>query len=320
MNDYLSNVDASTFNSLFVSKLNGPEGIHKTAQATEAFIRDKLRETSFARKILPPIYVTKVDLQRSVNHDLLVKIDDIEAKSGAMALNFRGKPTSRYISGKRFEIPFFKISSEKFTKNEAELLAYNYPITKVIEDNSIKDIQSIEDTQFLKWVDSAIGVTGKKVTTGTSVTHLDRISLNYLIKMIDGDELAVGTLLCHKVDYDDFMVQDGSKIGTDLAGDITVNGYKYSTILGHKLVVSIKTSILNPGNVYAFTDPKYFGNFYVLNDTKFYIEKKADMISWQTWEYIGIGFGNLRGASQLYIKYVEDIPGVWNNPHVTTFP
>jgi len=42
------------------------EGKEKTAEYAGSYIRDKLREVSFARKILPPEQVTRVDCQRSV--------------------------------------------------------------------------------------------------------------------------------------------------------------------------------------------------------------------------------------------------------------
>lgn len=312
--DYL---DASTFNDIFITKLSSLDGQEKAAAAGGAFVREKLREVSFARKILPAENVTKADCQRSVNHDTLVKIMDVEPKSQAMALNFRGKPSNRYIMAPRYELPFFKVSSEKFVKEEAELLAYNFPVTKIIEDNSVKDIQYVEDSKFKGYSDSAVNITGKKVETAAGITRVDRQNLTSLIKMIDADELPVGTVLMHKASYDDFLVQDGNAIGTDLAGEITVNGYKYNTILGHKLVVSIKTSILAPNEIYVYSDPKYLGNFFVLNDTKFYIEKRASLISWQSWEYIAMGFGNIRGIGKLVITEAEDIPGVWDNPATT---
>lgn len=312
--DYL---DANTFNDIFITKLSTLEGQTKAAAAGGAFVREKLREVAFSRKILPPENVTKADCQRSVNHDTLVKIIDVEPKSQAMALNYRGKPTSRYITGPRYEIPFFKISSEKFTKDEAELLAYDYPVTKVIEDNSVKDIQYVEDSKFKAYSDNAVGITGKQVATGAGIARVDRENLTSLIKMIDADELPVGCILMHKAAYDDFLVQNGNIIGTDLAGEITVNGYKYNTILGHKLVVTIKTGLIAPNEIYVYSDPKYLGHFFVLNDTKFYIEKRASLISWQSWEYIATGFGNIRGIGKLTITEAEDIPGVWDNPNVS---
>jgi len=291
-------IDAATFNNLFVSRLDTSDGIEKAAQAGGAFVRERLREVSFARAILPPEYVTKADCQRSVNHDTLVKIVDIEPQSSAAAVNFRGKTHERYIESERYEIPFFKIESDKFRKNEAELLAYDYPVTKVIEENSVKDIQKIEDGKFIEFTDAVITANGKNITPAAAGPATSE-NLVKLFKALDTDELAVGTILMHKADWDDFMTQEGAVIGSPLASEILVNGYKYNTILGHKLVVTIKSSIVVPGTLYIFTDPKYLGNFYILNDTKFYIEKRGDMVSWQTWEYVGMGYGNLRAAAKM---------------------
>jgi hypothetical protein len=292
----LDNIDAGTFNNLFVTRLDSSDGLEKAAAAGGAFVREKLREVSFVRAILPPEYVTKADCQRSVHHDTLVKIVDIEPNSTAAAVNFRSKANDNYIEGKRYEIPFYKIESEKFSKSEGELLAYDYPVTKVIEDNSVKDIQTVEDTQFVTSVSANIAATGKNVTAAGPI---NRASLIAAFKQIDNDELAVGTVLMNKSDWDDWMGLPASDVGSPLASEVTVNGYKYNTILGHKLLVTIKSTILPVGTVLIFTDPKYLGSFYILNDTKFYIEKRADMITWQTWEYVGMGIGNRRAVASL---------------------
>lgn len=294
-------IDAATFNNLFVTRLDTPDGIEKAAQAGGAFVRERLREVSFLRGIIPPEYVTKADCQRSVNHDTLVKIVDIEPQSQASAVNFRGKAYERYIEQDRYEIPFFKVESEKFSKNEAELLAYDYPVTKVIEENSVKDIQKVEDGKFIEFVDAVIAVNGKDVAPAENGPATS-LNLTTLFKALDSDELSVGTVLMHKADWDDFMVQRADVIGSPLASEILVNGYKYNTILGHKLVVTIKTSVVPVGTLYVFTDPKYLGNFFILNDTKFYIEKRADIVTWQTWEYVGLGLGNLRACAKMQLQ------------------
>jgi hypothetical protein len=292
------NIDAATFNNLFITRLDTSDGIEKAGAAGGAFVRERLRELAFSRAILPPEYVTKADCQRSVNHDTLVKIVDIEAQSTAAAVNFRGKALDRYIEGERYELAFYKVESDKFSKSEGELLAYDYPVTKVIEDNSVKDIQGVEDSKFIEAANAIIATTGKTVSTSGPV---DRSALVSGFKLIDEDELAVSCVLMHKSDYDDWLTQPATDVGDHLASEVTVNGYKYNTILGHKLVVTIKTSIVPPGTIYMFTEPKYLGNFYILNDTKFWIEKRGDMISWQTWEYIASGFGNIRAMAKLVL-------------------
>src|ERR1700761_5334116 len=100
-------VSPRVLNDLFTTKLGSAEGKEKIAEYGGAYIRDRLREVSFARKILPPEQVTRADCQRSVNHDTLVKIVDVEPKSRAMAITFRGQPTARFIRGPKAEIAFY---------------------------------------------------------------------------------------------------------------------------------------------------------------------------------------------------------------------
>src|SRR5262245_61379564 len=119
---------ASVMNDLFAQKLATADGKEKVAEYGGNYIRDRLREVSFARKIIPPEQVTRADCQRSVNHDTLVKIVDVEPKSRALSMSFRGQPTARFLRGPRAEVAFYTISSEFFQKNEQELLAYEMPI------------------------------------------------------------------------------------------------------------------------------------------------------------------------------------------------
>ena len=300
------NMDTTTFNNLFIERLESPDGLQKTSAAGSAFVRAVMREVAFSRRILPPESVTRADCQRHVKHDTLVKIVDIEPDSKAFAVNFRGEAEDKYIQGKRYALPFFKIESQKFQKQEAELLAYDYPITKVIEENSIKDLQTVEDEKFIEYSDSAINITGKKIISVD--TAVDRKNLVSLFKMIDYDRLSVGVVLMNNVDFDDWLVQDATAVGSSLATEMTVNGYKYDTIMKRKLVVTNKSDIIAPGEIWAYTEPQYLGNFFILNDTKFWIKKEADMVIWKTWEYIAEGFGNIRSVAKLELDVPNPIP------------
>lgn len=302
--DFSNSLDATTFNNLFVERLDTTEGLQKTAAAGAAFVRAKIREVGFARRILPPESVTRADTTRSTDHDTLVKIVDIEHDSKAKAVNFASEADERYISGKRYALAFFKVESEKFVKSEGELMAYDYPITKVIEENSVKDIQRIEDEKFIEYAEAAIAITGKRLVS--TATAVDRKELTSLFKMIDFDQLVVGTVLMSTVDFDDYQVQPATEIGSPLASEISVNGYKYPTILKRKLVVTNKHDIVLPGEIWAFTDPAYLGNFFILNDVKFWIKKEADLVMWKTWEYIAEGFGNIKSIAKIEL----DVPAV----------
>jgi hypothetical protein len=302
----MEGLDAQTFNNLFIERLDTTEGIQKTAAGGAAFVRAKIREIGFGRRILPPESVTRADLTRSTDHDTLIKIVDIEHDSTALAVNFASEANERYLQGKRYALPFFKIESDKFIKSEGELLAYDYPITKVIEENSVKDIQRVEDIQFINYADAAIAVTGKLLVS--AATAVDRVQMNSLFKMIDFDKLTVGCALMNTVDYDDWMVQPATDVGSPLASEMTVEGYKYQTIMNRKLVVTNKTDIIIPGEIYAFTEPAYLGNFFILNDVKFWIKKEADLVIWKTWEYIAEGFGNIKSIAKIELQVPTPLP------------
>jgi len=153
----MENMPASVLNELFLSKADESSGEkEKLAAAGSAYVRDRLREMSFARKILPYRPVTVAECQRSLNHDTVYKIVDIEPGSRAMSISFRGEPDPSLIKGRRMAVAFFTVSSLKWEGYTEELRTYTYPITDVIKNNIVKDIQEVEDRYFLIHVASCI--------------------------------------------------------------------------------------------------------------------------------------------------------------------
>lgn len=334
-------VPARMLNELFTQKLSSAEGKEKIAEYGGSYIRDRLREVSFARKIIPPEQVTRADCQRSVNHDTLVKIVDVEPRSRAMVISFRGQPTARFIRGEKAEVAFFTISSEMFQKTEQELLAYEMPITKVIEENSVKDIQEIEDREFLIHIEAACQALQTEanggVSTALNFTNLaasavvefsiikgelartagvndavtrpiQRPDVVNLFKLLDGNRLRAERILMTEVDWDDILQWTLEDFGDRIQSETTVDGYKYNTLLGRPYIRTIKTDILRRGNVYVFTRPEFFGKFYVLNNTKFYIDKIANTITFQAWEDIGMSIINIASVRKLELYSADANP------------
>lgn len=295
--------DAKTINDLFVKKLDTQEGMDKLAMEGGAFVRDKLREASFARKILPPDYVSQADLQVSVQHDGVVKIVEIEPESKAMVVNFRGKPTTNYIEAERVELPFHSISSEDFEKTEEELLAYRMPLTKVIEQNSVLDIQKIEDETFLRHIDNAIVESGNAVpiSYNSTTNQIPEDGFRQLFDKIDEKELRSEKLLMDTTTFNRIVVNNNTNdtFGDGgIKGEIAVNGYKYPTLYGRQIIVSTKTDLLKD-KIYAFTDPEYLGEFCILNDTKFNIDKERNLITFSAYETIGMVIANTKSAARM---------------------
>lgn len=303
----------AALNQVFLAHLSNPEGKEKLAATTQTFVRDRLRENSFARKILPPQQVTKADLTVSVHHDTMVYIDEIEPNSRAMAMTFRGQPTARYIRASRFEIPFFTISSERFEKTEQELLAYKMNITKVIEDNSVKDIQEVEDHRFLIYTEAACQATGQiikgeqakdDVTANGSNTGfrgtLQRNDLVALFQVLDGKRRRLAKVLLNESDWDSILTWTIEDLGDTEQGKLFRSGLTgVDNLMGRQFIRTIKTDLLQSGNIYGFCDPEWLGKFLVLNNTKFYIDKEANLIWWQAWEDIGMALVNVASVAKL---------------------
>jgi hypothetical protein len=268
----------------------------------------------------------------STNHDSLVKIENIEPRSRAMTVTFRGEPRANFIRGERVEIPFITVMSDMFQKPEQELLAYTYPIAKVIEDNSIKDMGEVQDREFLIHIEAACQALQTEANGGTptalnaagiiagsvveaSITkgELARIASTAngialpiqkpdfvrLMKLLDGNRLESDLILLTAVDYDDILQWTVEDQGDKIQSEVVVQGYKYNTIVGKRYVRTIKTDILRPGNVYCFTAPDFLGKFYVLNNTKFFIDKYINVIKFCTWKDIGMSIINIAAVRKL---------------------
>ena len=157
----MEKISAEALNAAFLERLGTPEGRTELQEKGVLYIKKILREESFLRKIMPPQVVTKMDLQRSATTDTFEKIVDIEPDSFALDVNFLGEPPSEYVEGKRYRITFQQISSPMFEKNEMELAAYEMPVIKVIEQNTIKDIHEREDRGWLRNCRQVIQLTAK---------------------------------------------------------------------------------------------------------------------------------------------------------------
>ena len=158
-------------NSNFVAHANSEEGRQKLAEHGSGLIRDRLRELSFARGIIPPLPITPAECQISTEHDGLVKIEHLEPESKAMVVDFRGSSRARYVSAPRVAVSFFTIESEHYQKTEQELLSYPIPITKMIEDFTATDLQDVEDRQFLIYTEAGVQLMQKDANERAGLAH-----------------------------------------------------------------------------------------------------------------------------------------------------
>lgn len=363
------------FNQAFGAAIEaGGDTLTKLAQNTQLFVQHKLRENSFFRKILPPETVTERECQRSVNHDSLTYVDEVEPDSVAMHINWRGEPEKTYVMGRRYEIPFHTISSDEFVKTESELRAYRMPIMKVIEQNIIKDIQEQEDVTGMKhvraaltlatrsryndlvsrgflattanfadedefynylftqnkaynggaWPATGIPTSGLNLAKGfhsnllmSDQTEFNRIVLRDVVKVAAARQQKARCFLMHEYDFTDTVAWSLNEAGLEITSEIVRDGYKYTTMGGYTFVTTVRDNpkLVQPGQIFCFPAPNFLGRFLILDNTKFFIDRRARVITMQAWEEIGAGFGNILGISCILLRGADiNIPVVYQDP------
>jgi hypothetical protein len=129
-----------------------------------------------------------------------------------------------------------------------------------------------------------------------------------LFKLLDSERLRSERFVITEPDYDDILAWTLQDAGDKMQSETMVDGYKYNLILGRKMIRTIKTDILRMGNIYCFTAPEFFGKSYVLNNTKFYIDKVANMITWQSWMDIAIAVINVASVRKLELYGGSVVP------------
>jgi len=347
----MSLVTAEEFNPVFFDALRHNE-FAKAGQVVGDYIQERIRESGFARKILDVQTVTENDRGMQVDpngaHDGFEYVVPIEPNTVAQRVDFRGEPERVWIPGNRFAIRFQKISTNEFSKPEEELLAHREPVLKIIEQNSIKDMQEQEDIAFLDHVKAAAGLSTLRLnptpaatggflgfTTGVQVdaffkgaapvanprtsaiilspnNYFRRDTIADMAKILLARQLELKVFLLHAQDFVDTLRWFADEVGHDIATKITIGGYKEATVGGFTFVTTIKTNrrLVQPGHIYGFADKTALGKFLILTAPKFWLNKRANLIQMQAWEVIGAGIGNINGCAMILLAGAEplDLP------------
>ena len=317
-------VDVEYLKRDFLRDLQTEEGRDKFAASASAFVRQKLRERSFAEKILPPEPVSEDEFYWGIDQltgvqplggvgtenqgDTPYLRKAIEPDSQAMAINFRSDPPSRYVEGSHYFIPVGMFASEEHEKREQELAAYDYDICKVLEDLEVKELDKQKDVLFLRYADAALALTSKVIDVDGPLT---RNQLAQMQQPLIKDQVPPHAYLMSDATFTNMLEWDNTDLG-DNVKEVTVGGYTYTEVLGMRFVRSLKADMfdtfgtdgrLATAKVYCFTSPDFLGHAAIWGSTKVWSNWKGNLFQWYCWENYGMGFGNIKGISRLDLTY-----------------
>lgn len=283
-------INVQFLNQSFLDKLD--QGMEKEASvAMSAFVRQKLREDGFTRKILPPTMITAAELDRQLTEEPTVIVEK-EPDSVAANLPFLARPEPRYFTGVRYPVTFQKIQSAEFNKSKFELATYRTDIRTVLQENSVKDLQKQEDQNFYNNVVSVATANSAvyNIGGGFSIPNM-MTATKYLVQK----QVPVGAILMTQSLYADYLKQPATQIGSPLASELTAGEKTLDNFFGFKIIVTNKNDILPDNQVLIFTAQQYLGQSYLLQDATVFLKTEADMVTFTTYEAIGLGIGNING-------------------------
>lgn len=321
---------AEQVNELFKLGLDrGGEAMEKVADELADYIKLEIREAAFSTKILPQENVDKSDLIPELNEDTFYTIEELEPSSKAVILNLRSQPESHYIQGKRVKVEFFTVASERSEKSQTELLAYKMPITRVLQENDVKEMYKKEDQRFYTLMKNAVMDTGLiHLANGGVAMPSYELKREQLIDGIalhssNGTKLKTTQMLMTENRFFDILKWDAMVVGDDIAGNVTKRGWDEAELFGKRLIVTNKNDTTPLGTapvdanladiweadfddeIWFFTSPAYMGKNYILDKLNFDLGKKGRMIYWESWKDIAMAILNTKSVTRLSLNPAE---------------
>ncbi len=136
----LASHEVPVFNESFIEMVKAGQTKDASVSA-QAFTRNRLREESFAEKILTPIDISNDELDKAENPELHVKWNDREPDvAPAVTVPLGVVPDMYQFKGDRYPSYFTRLMSPLISKDIDKLRGYDYDIRQVLLEISTKNL------------------------------------------------------------------------------------------------------------------------------------------------------------------------------------
>lgn len=297
-------------NANFVRKIyQSPELLKEAMDNSTYFIRDKVRELGFARKLVEPVFVTSADLDRTVENDQPTIILEKDMEATAYTLPFRGQGESKYWEGEKFVITFQKLESDRFNKSKFEMMNSKTDYKTLLQKRIVEEMYKVEDGTMLKAFDDII-TTAEADAPGTQYQELTggltKTNIKILMQMMSKNRM----LPSKSGPKPKFLMNQTLKmelieLGMIEIGDTNVGKYwnegtvGVDSLFGIPVVDTIKNELVKDDEMYIVAPQDYFGRFFILQDHTMVIKTEADMIEFWSYGAFGMGFANTKGVAKI---------------------
>ena len=297
-------VSAQFVNSNWVKKID--DGRIKEAEAEgSAFVREFVRQESYAREVLNPVLLQDDEIDRDENTDEPKKIIEKEPHPVATFVQFQGAGPRTWFKGYRYSIYFGKTESSHYTKSKFQLMTYQNDIRKIISDNSVKDLADQEDLKFQGTINEIVSLNPAQKVSGAFGARVFKLGFQAMVNR----RRPIGKMTMTKGTYYEALELDATAVGMAVATRHYDDGVENEEKLwGIPVTTTIKNKIhdgVDDGSVkkvFVYAPEPYLGNFFLLQDATLYIRQEADMITFWTYAAPGIGIGNRLSVQEIDIQ------------------
>ncbi|NBQ68975.1 MAG: hypothetical protein EBU46_09150 [Nitrosomonadaceae bacterium] len=310
--------NVKVFNDTFVDMLEGGQTKEASVSAQQ-YTRNKLRENSFAEKILTPIDIANDELDKSEDPELHVKWCDREPDQPPAATIPLGTTADGFqFKGTRYPVYFSRLVSPLFQKDVDKLRGYDYDIRQILLENATKDLATEVDTKFIDRVNSVMGLVNtanalnalglpQYVTISGGITRSNLADAQKVIQKLkvpfgplqpDGGA-SKGIMLMNNVTAGELLKFERSEVGGDDSQKMFNEGVPLPKILGIPVLYTIKRELVPDNTIYFFSSEEFFGKYFRLQPLTVFMETKAFFLQFFQYMNIGMSIGNVKGCCRV---------------------
>jgi hypothetical protein len=286
-------IPASVINAGFAEKLE--RGMDKEASVTlTSYIRDEVREGSYAAKIMTEQPITNDQLDKDEDLDVLKKIVEIEPDSTATWVSFRGLPPSRYLKQSAGTIYFAQIVTEKVVKNIFELKTRDNDVRKIISDNHVKDILEQQDGKFMETCRAIIAAApGQSVDLAGGLTKNNFVEA---LKVLPAQKLPNGVILMNEATAKDFLKWNAADIGYEIVSRHYESGLTEGEAMGVKIITTMRSDQVLDNEMWIYPPEEYLGKFFTLQDSTAFVKTEGLFVEFYAYKCLGMGILKTEGV------------------------
>jgi hypothetical protein len=169
------------------------------------------------------------------------------------------------------------------------------------------DMLAEEDSKFISAVNTSL-IAVDTVTPTSGVVQwktigggISRESMQDAFKVLPSTpfHLETATVLINNVTIRELLKWGRDEVGGDRSQELLFNGWSEAEFMRSKFIITIKRDLVPDNNIFMFSDPKFIGKMYLLEDTTMYIKREAWMLEFFAYETIGSSIGHTGGLARV---------------------